>query len=80
MTLDITVTDLVCGAGGSSIGAEAAVTPPVILLAVAALIHRLDRTDDTDGRLAWTRCGLRFAWGAVGADLERRRPCQGCAS
>jgi len=30
MTLDITVTDLVCGAGGSSIGAEAAVTPPVM--------------------------------------------------
>lgn len=51
-----------------------------IYLAVDALIHRLDGSDEDDARLAWTRCGIRFAWGAVRGDLERRRPCQGCAS
>lgn len=41
--------------------------------------HRLARPD-ADPRLAWTRCGIRFAWGALppGQPAPAGR-CAGCS-
>lgn len=35
----------------------------VVLIPEPELRHRWDHREPTDVRLAWTRCGIRFAWG-----------------
>lgn len=42
------------------------------------ILHRAVRSD-ADARLAWTRCGLRFAWGSFPLDHDAPESDVECA-